>query len=72
MLHVSGTYSLYMVNTRDRSITHNVAKMSFDQVLDLIGGVYFYITCDLNLLKPFFFLALSLLKRPTYYRNPPE
>ena len=52
-----------MINTRDRSITHNVAKMSFDQILDLIAGVCFNITCDLHLPPSppshFFFLALS-------------
>ena len=60
-----------MINTRDRRITHNVAKISVDQILDLIAGVYFNIACDLvNLLKtlpappPFFFLALSCLNAP--------
>ena len=69
-----------MVNTRDRSITHNVAKMTFDQILNLIvAGVCFNITCDLNLLKNlpfpplfFFFPRSLLLKRPTSYRDPPE
>ena len=60
-----------MINTRDRSITHNVAKMGFDQILDLIAGVYFNIICDLNLLKtsptppPVIFSRSPLLKRPT-------
>ena len=40
-----------MRNTRDRSITHKLAKMSFDQIFDLEAGAYFYIKCDLNLLK---------------------
>ena len=61
-----------MINTRDRRITHNVAKMSFDQILDLVAGVYFNITCDLKLLKtlppptpPFFFFSLlSLAQTP--------
>ena len=70
-----------MINTRDRRITHNVAKISVDQILDPIAGVYFNIKCDLNLLTPpapyycyyyFFFPRFPLLKRPTYYRNPPE
>ena len=64
-----------MINTRDRRITHNVAKISVDQILDLITGVYFDIICDLNLLKTlsppppyfiilFYFLALSCLNAP--------
>ena len=64
------------MNTRDRRITHNVANISVDQILDLIAGVYFNIVCDLNLLKtlppppppPPLFFAFSrflLLKRPT-------
>ena len=32
-----------MRNTRDCSITHKLAKMSFDQIIDLTAGVYFYI-----------------------------
>ena len=32
-----------MINTRDRSITQNVAKMRFDQTLDFMAGVYFNI-----------------------------
>ena len=40
-----------MINTRDRSITHNLANMSFDQIFDLTAVVYFNITCYLNLLK---------------------
>ena len=66
-----------MINTRDRRITHSsVANISVDQILDFI------IICDLNLLKTlspapapaffFFFPRFLLLKRPTYYRNPPE
>ena len=60
-----------MINTRDRSITRNVANMSFDQILDLIAGVYLSITCDINLLKtppppprPFFSSSLSLAQTP--------
>ena len=41
----------YTINTRDRRITHNVAKISVDQILDLIAVVYLNITCDLNLCK---------------------
>ena len=40
-----------MRNTRDRSITHKRAKMSFDQIFDLTTGVYFCIICELNLLN---------------------
>ena len=40
-----------MINSRDRSIPHNLAKMSFDQIFDLTAGVDFNIICDLNLLK---------------------
>ena len=40
-----------MRNMRDRSITHKLAKVSFDQFFDLTAGVYFYIIWDLNLLK---------------------
>ena len=29
-----------MRNTRDRSITHKLAKMSFDQIFHLTAGVY--------------------------------
>ena len=64
----------YTINTRDRRIAHKVAKISVDQILDLIAGVYFNILCDLNLLKtlpspPFFvsfvfFLALSCSNAP--------
>ena len=64
---------------RGRRITHNIAKISVDQILDLIAGMYFNIVCDLNLFKtlsappprplphtPVFFFPLSLLlKRPT-------
>ena len=61
-----------MINTRDRSITHNLANMSFDQIFNLTAGVYSNIICDLNLLKtlslpppPFFlFPALSCLNAP--------
>ena len=31
-----------MSNTHDRSITHKLAKMSFDQFFDLTAGVFFY------------------------------
>ena len=40
-----------MINTRDRRITHKVAKISVEQILDLIAGVYFNNVCDLNLSK---------------------
>ena len=33
------TYST--CNTRDRSITHSLLKMSFDRIFDLTAGVYF-------------------------------
>ena len=36
-----------MRNTRDRSIAHNIAKISFDQIFDFTDGVYFCIICDL-------------------------
>ena len=29
----------YMINTCDRKITHNVAKIGVDQILDLIAGL---------------------------------
>ena len=35
-----------MLNTRGRRITHNDAKISVDQILDLHAGVYFNIICD--------------------------
>ena len=70
-----------MRNTRDRNITHKLANISFDQIFDLIAGVYFYIIIrDLNLKKtlppppapeppaprpPPFFPRSLLLKRPT-------
>ena len=54
----------YMIDTRDRRITHNVAKINVDQNLDLIAGVYYNAICDLNLLEtlplPPFFSSLSL------------
>ena len=60
-----------MIDTRDRRITQNAAKISVDDMLDLIAGVYFNIICDLNLLKtlpppPFIFFSprFLLLKRP--------
>ena len=67
----------YMINARDRRITHNVAKSSVDQILDVIAGEYLIFLCDLNLLitlapPPNFilfyilFLTCFLLhKRPT-------
>ena len=70
---------IYMINTLDRSITHNVAKISVDQILDLIVnfGVYFNSVCDLNLFKTaphpppppraffnFIFSSLSLARTP--------
>ena len=61
-----------MINARSRSITHNLANMSFDQIFDLTAGVYFNIICDLNLFKtlpparppPPFYSPLSLAQTP--------
>ena len=56
-----------MINTRDRRITHNITKISVDQILDLMAGEYFNIMCDLNLLKTFVsssFPSLSLAQTP--------
>ena len=57
-----------MINTRDWRITHNVAKISVDQIPDVIvAGVYFNIICELNLLKPpppFLILALFCSNAP--------
>ena len=58
--------SKYMITTRDRSITHIVANMRFDQNLDLTAGEYCNI-CDLNPLNIFpppLFLALSCSNAP--------
>ena len=46
-------YYKCMIDTRDRSITHNLAKMNFDQIFDFTAGVYFNVVCDLNLLNTF-------------------
>ena len=57
-----------MINTRDRIVTHNLEKMSFDQVFKPTAGVYFNIICDLNVLKTiylFFFSRPLFLKLPT-------
>ena len=42
-------YNIYMRNTGDRSITHKLAKMSFNQIFDLTAGVYFYIIQGLRM-----------------------
>ena len=56
-----------MINTRDRSITHNVSKIGFDQILDIIAEVYYNITCDLNLLK-----TLALRPIPIFSLSSPS
>ena len=48
---IASPYIYDDTNTRDRSITHKLAKMRFDEIFDFTAGVYFYIICDLNLLK---------------------
>ena len=58
-------------DTRDRSITHNLANMSFDQIFDLTAGVYFNYMWPKPLENPsplprffFFFFPLILAQTP--------